>query len=121
MVPAPLASNLRSVTSLLISQQQDHFKKAINIVFSIFDKNSIERDKKLKFNPRIVSGGMPEINRIANDTRTLLLDYYKGCELTYRDGLLMIYNYEKSTGKRLDSATVDQIRSGEIPTGATRR
>lgn len=116
MVPAPLASNLRSVTSLLVSQQQEHFKKAINIIFSLFDKNSIERDKRLKFNPRIISGGMPEINKIANDTRTLLLNYYKGCELTYRDGLLMIYNYEKSTGKRLESATVDQIRSGEIPT-----
>ena len=120
VVPAPLANDLRSVTSLLVSQQQEHFKKAINIVFSIFDKNSIERDKKLKFNPRIVSGGMPEINRIANETRTLLLNYYKGCELTYRDGLLMIYNYEKTTGKRLDSATVDQIRSGEIPTSTPR-
>ena len=109
-VPKDLAGNLRSVTSNLFSQQKVHFQKALTLIFSVFDKNSIERDKKLKFNPRIVSGGMPEINRIANETR-LLLEYYKGCELTYRDGLLMIYNYEKN-GKHLDSLTVDQIKSG---------
>jgi hypothetical protein len=111
-VPRDLAGNLRSVTSNLFSQQKAHFQKALALIFSIFDQNSIERDKKLKFNARIVSGGMPEINRIANETRNLLLQYYKGCELTYRDGLLMIYNYEKTTGKPLDSLTVDQIRSG---------
>ena len=111
-LPRDLAGNLRSVTSNLFSQQKAHFQKALTLIFSIFDKNSIERDRRLKFNPRIVSGGMPEINRIANDTRNLLLQYYKGCELTYRDGLLMIYNYEKSSGKPLDSFTVDQIKSG---------
>ena len=114
-VPKDLAGNLRSVTNNLFSQQKVHFQKALTLIFSIFDRTSAERDKKLKFNPRVVSGGMPEINRIANDTRNLLLQYYKGCELTYRDGLVMIYNYEKSTGKRLDSATVDQIKSGTLP------
>jgi len=118
IVPKPLASNLRSVTATLISQQQQHFQNALTLIFSLFDRTSVERDKKLKFNPRVISGGMNEINRIANETRNLLLNYYKGCEMTYRDGLLMIYNYEKS-GNRLESATVDQIRSGVEPPATT--
>jgi len=112
IIPKPLANDLRSITSALFSQQQSHFQEALRLIFSIFDKDSIQRDKKLKFNQRIIAGGMPEINKISHDTRTLLLKYYQGCELTYRNGLLTIYNYEKNTGKRLDSMTVDQISSG---------
>jgi hypothetical protein len=112
LIPKPLANNLRSITSALFSQQQSHFQQALTLIFSIFDQNSIQRDKKLKFNQRIIAGGMPEINKISHDTRSLLLKYYQGCELTYRNGLLTIYNYEKSTGKRLDSMTVGQISSG---------
>jgi hypothetical protein len=110
-LPPNLAGNLRSVTSNLFSQQRAHFQKALTIIFSIFDRNSVEREKKLKFNPRIIAGGMPEIDRISNETRILLLEYYKGCELTYRDGLLMIYNYEKQSGKRLEGRTVEDVQS----------
>lgn len=114
-IPESLARNLKSVTNNLFAQQAAHYKEALTLIFSLFDKNSIERDKKLQFNPRIISGGMNEINDIATKTRKLLLTYYRGCEITYRDGLLMIYNYEKNSGK-LPSATVDEIKSGLTPT-----
>jgi hypothetical protein len=110
-LPPNLAGNLRSVTTNLFSQQRAHFQKALTIIFSIFDRNSVERERKLKFNPRIIAGGMPEIDRISNETRILLLEYYKGCELTYRDGLLMIYNYEKQSGKKLESISVEGVKS----------
>ena len=118
-VPRDLAGNLRSVTANLFSQQQAHFQKALTLIFSLFDQNSVQVEKKLKFNPRIVSGGMAEINRIAAGTRQLLLEYYKGCELTYREGLLMIYNYEKQTGKKLESTSINEIRSGTTTTSTT--
>jgi hypothetical protein len=118
-VPRDLAGNLRSVTTALFSQQQAHFQKAIGLIFSLFDQNSVQVEKKLKFNPRIIAGGMAEINRIAAGTRELLLEYYKGCELTYREGLLMIYNYEKQTGKKLESTAINEIRSGSTTTSTT--
>ena len=113
-LPRDLAGELRSVTQALFSQQRAHFQKAIGLVFSIFDQNSVEIEKKLKFNRRIITGGMNEINRIAAGTRDLLREYYKGCELTYRDGLLMIYNYEKRTGKKLESIPINS--TGPTPT-----
>lgn len=117
MLPKDLASNLRSVTNNLYSQQQQHFQKAMTLIFSIFDKKSVEENRVLKFNQRIVSGGMPEINNIANATRALLMDYYKGCELTYRDGLTMIYNYEKS-GKELQTVKMSDLKAG-VTTGSS--
>jgi hypothetical protein len=114
-LPESLARNLKSVTNNLFAQQAAHYKEALTLIFSLFDQNSVEREKKLKFNPKIIAGGMNEINSIAANTRQLLLKYYKGCELTYRDGLLMIYNYEKNSGK-LPSMTVDDIKSGVTPT-----
>ena len=102
-VPKNLVGNLRSVTTDLFSQQQAHFQKAIQLIFSLFDKNSVEVEKKLKFNPRIVSGGMNEINRIAAGTRELLREYYTGCELKYREGLRMILKYERENPGTLRS------------------
>ena len=95
-ITAKLARNLRGITSDLIRQQQTHFQKALTLIFRLFDRKSIERDRKLKFSPQILYGGMPEIDAIANDTRDLLLNYYKGCELTYREGLHMVYDEEEA-------------------------
>jgi hypothetical protein len=120
----PLASNLRSVTNDLMRQQQAHFQKAIALIFMIFDQSSIERNRVLKFNPRIISIGMPEVDRIATSTRQLLLEYYKGCELSYRDGLAMIYKYDSnlkaSTGEGIQSMTVDQISRTPVETTTTK-
>ena len=91
-----LARNLQGVTRDLIQQQQSHIQKALSIIFDLFDLRSIERDRKLKFSPRILSGGMPEIDRISEDARRLLLEYYKRCELTYREGLVMVYDATRS-------------------------
>lgn len=102
LVPRPLAQDLRTVTANLISQQQQHVQNAIELIFRIFDQNSIERDRKLKFNPRLIANGMPEVDDISNAARRLLMDYYKGCEETYRGGIVKIFNYEKSTGKPLE-------------------
>jgi len=115
-VPRDLAGNLQSVTRNLFSQQKSHFQKALGLIFSLFDQNSVQVEKKLKFNPRVITGGMTEINRISAGTRQLLLEYYKRCELTYREGLGMIYNYEKQTGKKLESTTINEIQSGSTST-----
>jgi hypothetical protein len=94
-----LATNLRSITNNLIQQQYNHLQKAMTLIYNLFDQTSIERDRTLKFSQQILQGGMPEINRIADETRKLLLEYYKGCELTYREGLVMIYHDTKSNNE----------------------
>jgi hypothetical protein len=90
-VSEPLARDLRGVTDQLIQQQKDHFAKAITLIFRLFDQTSIERDRKLKFSRDILGGGMNEVERVADEARELLKDYYKGCETTYREGVKMIY------------------------------
>jgi len=102
-VSEPLARDLRGVTDQLIQQQKDHFSKAITLIFRLFDQNSIERDRKLKFSRDILRGGMNEVERVANEARELLKDYYKGCETTYREGVKMIYEdptLNPTTGSR---------------------
>ena len=43
----------------------------------------------------IVEGGMDAIDSIAREARGVLLQYYRGCEQTYRSGLQMIYDYDQ--------------------------
>jgi hypothetical protein len=95
-----LARNLRGVTSDLIRQQQSHFQRALSLIFKLFDQRSIERERELTLNERILAGGMPEIDRIADQARDLLLEYYKGCEMTYREGLVMIYDEDRLARER---------------------
>ena len=61
----------------------------------LFDMPSITQRKVFAFNPTVMAGGMPEVNRIAGEARTVLMSYYSGCESTYRDGLKMIYQADE--------------------------
>lgn len=69
-----LAGKLKTITDDLIQQQKNHFVQAMILIFRLFDQNSIEQERKLKFNRAIIRGGMKEIENIANSTRELLLN-----------------------------------------------
>jgi hypothetical protein len=94
-IPTNLAYRLRDVVKALQQKQSEHIVKGMRIIEMLFDMSSITQRKVFAFNPAVMAGGMPEVNRIAREARTVLMNYYSGCETTYRDGLKMIYQADQ--------------------------
>ena len=42
---------------------------------------------KVSLHPNILKGGLAEVNKLSAEARTILIDYYKGCEDLYQEGL----------------------------------
>jgi hypothetical protein len=67
----------------------------MNVIFMLFNKESITQKRTFAFSKAILSGGMPEVERISSMAKELLTKYYVGCESKYQSGLNMIYQYDK--------------------------
>jgi hypothetical protein len=94
-LPQDLAGNLRSVANDLLAQQRDHVNAAMNVMFMLFNKDSITQKRTFAFSKAILSGGMPEVERISSMAKELLTKNYANCEIKYQSGLDMIYRYDK--------------------------
>jgi hypothetical protein len=90
-IPGDLARRLRDIVKALQQKQASHISAGMHIMEMLFDMPSITQRKVFAFNPTVMAGGMPEVNRIAAEARNVLMKYYSGCETTYRDGLKLIY------------------------------
>jgi len=116
-LPNNLARTLKGVTDALIDQQSAHINEAMNIIYMLFDMDSITNSKIFAFNPNIMAGGgMPEIERIAGLARKLLMNYYQGCEITYQSGLKIISDYNKV--ESLVAVKLDGTAVAPIPIAA---
>ncbi len=90
LLPRDLASSLQGVTKQLWSQQVAHVGKAMDLIFELFDRDSVINKRQFALNQRILAGGTPAVNTVAAKALDLLLKYYTDCEMTYRQGLSMI-------------------------------
>ena len=90
-----LAYNLRGITQDLLNQQRNHVEKVFTLIFQLFDENELQNKKRLVFNDQLYAMGMERVKEISDSAIALLTDYYKNCELTYQNGVAMIY---KSNG-----------------------
>ena len=95
-VSAGLTGQLRATVNQLIARQLQHMGAAMTIIFKLFDRNSIEKQRTFSLNVAMLKGGTEAVNEIAREARELLLNYYQGCEEIYREGLTQIYNYDKT-------------------------
>jgi len=87
-----LAYNLREVTQNLLNQQRNHIERVFSIIFKLFDKDELKSKKRLTFNDELYTRGMERVKEISDEAIALLTDYYKNCELTYQQGVAMIYH-----------------------------
>ena len=53
----------------------------------------------VELNPRLLRGGIDEVNKLGAEARAMLVDYYKGCEDLYQEGARMVLR----SGARLPS------------------
>jgi len=86
-----MISQLRSITSSLISQQESHLRSAMGILFELFDENAV-RAGRIEISKYVEQNGMVAVNQIAERARNLLADYYGNCENKYKEGLMLLYN-----------------------------
>jgi hypothetical protein len=86
-----MISQLRSITSSLISQQENHLRSAMGILFELFDESAV-RAGRIEISRYVEQNGMVAVNQIAERARNLLADYYGNCENKYKEGLMLLYN-----------------------------
>ena len=87
-----LASKLRQKTYSLVQQQKEHVARVMLLLFKLFDEQSIRSGGELKIHGYVLSNGVEALNKLAEEARGLLINYYSNCEETYKDGLVDIYN-----------------------------
>ena len=65
--------------------QINHTANAVAILRKLF-LLPVESGKPLQIHPKVLKGGMDEVNSIAEEARNLLVEYYSQCEVLYRSG-----------------------------------
>jgi hypothetical protein len=50
---------------------------------------------------------MEAVNKIAEEARNMLMEYYGDCEKTYKDGLYILYNKYKADPNSIQYSQVD--------------
>ena len=84
-----LSASLRQKAVELINQQMKHTANSMQLLFKLFDEQSL-RKGSMKININIIRGGMPALISLGEETRRVLIEYYSNCEETYTDGLMLI-------------------------------
>jgi hypothetical protein len=86
-----LLSRVRSRALELVQRQKVHVAQVMQVIFKLFNERAI-RAGYFEISDYILQEGMPAINKVAEEARALLIEYYSSCESTYKEGLFDIYN-----------------------------
>lgn len=97
----------QKVVAELLNYQMRHtaeVAKFMNKLFLLDKKGFI-----LGIQPAVLKGGIPYINKVSEEARILLTEYYKFCESTYRIGALRVLGLNPT-----DRVVMDRIPLGKI-------
>jgi len=75
---------LRGSAAKLLSRQLEHTSRVLSILKKLF---IITPTKPILLHPSIEKGGMDAVEMIATEARELLIEYYSGCEVEYREAV----------------------------------
>jgi hypothetical protein len=78
---------LRTVTSKMLEVQMMHTGKVMGVLQKMF---LILPGKPITLHPNILQGGLPYVNQLADEARSLLVAYYANCEGLYAKGVAVI-------------------------------
>ena len=98
-------STLRQKARQLFNRQAVHVRNSLQILFKLFDERSIRRGD-FNLSQYVENEGMQAIDRIAEDTRNMLVEYYGDCEQTYKEGLFVMYNKHQANPDSIDYRAV---------------
>lgn len=77
---------VRAKASQMLNYQITHTANVMNILRKLF-LLPMDSGKPLQIHPNVKKNGLEEVNRIAQEARTLLIAYYSDCEIMYRQGV----------------------------------
>ena len=96
-VPNTVAYKLKTITDTLMGQQRAHVSRALGLLFQLFDQKELEGRRRLRFNEQLYTRGMARVQEIGDSAISLLTEYYKGCEMTYQEGVRVVYASKQPT------------------------
>ena len=82
-----LITDLRNQARDMLLLQISHTAQVVNLLKELF---ILEKGKPVTLNPKLVEGGLPAVNAVADKARVLLVNYYGTCESKYQAGVQMI-------------------------------
>jgi len=82
-----LITDLRNQARDMLLLQISHTAQVVNLLKELF---ILEKGKPVTLNPKLVEGGLPAVNAVADKARVLLVNYYGSCESKYQAGVQMI-------------------------------
>jgi hypothetical protein len=85
---------VQKVVAELLTYQMVHTANVAKFMNRLFELD--KQGKILGINRNVLKGGIPYINKVAEDARNLLTEYYKFCEGTYRLGALRVLGLNPS-------------------------
>lgn len=86
-----LIRQLRVDAARMIQYQISHTANAVKVLQQLF-LLPVKSGDRLRVHPNVLKNGLPEVNRIAEEARKLLIDYYSQCEIMYRHGAELLAN-----------------------------
>jgi hypothetical protein len=92
---------LRQKARELFSRQATHVGKSMRLLFKLFDEYSIRRGE-FALSKYVERDGMAAIDKIAEEARNMLVEYYGDCEQRYKEGLFIMYNKYKANPESID-------------------
>jgi transposase len=74
-------------------------KKANDILYMLYDVTTDKAtgQRKTTMTQRLMKGGMPFLNSVAELTRQLLIQYYQSCEEDYRAAVTIMDSEHRTT------------------------
>jgi hypothetical protein len=82
-----------AVSKQLFKKQLDHTNRVIqffkNRLF-VLVKKSGSATPYVDIHPKLLQGGIFELEAVSKEVRTILIEYYKGCEETYQKGVQIV-------------------------------
>jgi hypothetical protein len=100
---ADLVAKLRKITSSLFAHQDKYNAAAIQVLKKLFYDT---KDKEFRIRAEVYKGGIPAMNKIADEARKLLLDYYRKAEAYYTLGVKEITEARQRTPGLIEYAAI---------------
>jgi hypothetical protein len=101
-----LLRDLRAKANQLMQRQGQHISQVMTLIFKLFDERQV-RAGALAINPNIMAGGMEAVNKLGEEARGLLINYYGDCEKTYKEGLYAVHNQALSDPTSIEFIPLD--------------
>jgi len=112
------AANVNASVAALFQAQVVHTAACGSLLRELFKIEEGGSRIKVELNPNVIKKGLPEIDRINDKARDLLVKYYSNCEKLYQQGVTKILDakrYRNSTRKAMaPTVSVPTVNTSQV-------